>query len=245
MKKKILFLHGWHSVVGGVKPTFLRDAGFHVLNPALDDHDFDEALRTAQALYDHESPDVIVGSSRGGAIAMNLNSGTTPMVLLCPAWKNWGSVSKIKSNSLILHSRLDDVIPFEDSVQLVAQSHLPADILIEIGQDHRLADDQSLAVLRWACDLFCNGESIPTGLDDGTHLQTPSEGEGASADSDGSYICDSCGEEIVIPLDRSEGDVQSYVEDCPVCCNPNVIHVRFDDQEHTSVWAEPEQDRDS
>jgi hypothetical protein len=176
---------------------------------------------------------------------MNLNSGTTPMVLLCPAWKNWGSVSKIKSNSLILHSRLDDVIPFEDSVQLVAQSHLPADILIEIGQDHRLADDQSLAVLRWACDLFCNGESIPTGLDDGTHLQAPSEGEGASADSDGSYICDSCGEEIVIPLDRSEGDVQSYVEDCPVCCNPNVIHVRFDDQEHASVWAEPEQDRDS
>ena len=24
---KILFLHGWHSVPGGVKPTFLKDHG--------------------------------------------------------------------------------------------------------------------------------------------------------------------------------------------------------------------------
>tara|TARA_A100001391_G_scaffold204208_1_gene199028 strand:- start:1203 stop:1409 length:207 start_codon:yes stop_codon:yes gene_type:complete len=30
---KILSLHGWHSVVGGVKPTFLRDACHNVINP--------------------------------------------------------------------------------------------------------------------------------------------------------------------------------------------------------------------
>lgn len=245
MTKKILFLHGWHSVVGGVKPTSLQEAGFQVLNPALDDDDFDLALKNAQTIYDRESPDVIVGSSRGGAIAMNLNSGMTPIVLLCPAWKNWGKVSRLKPNSMILHSRFDDVIPFEDSVQLVAQSHLPEDILIEVGRDHRLADDQSLAVLRWACDMFCKGDSIPTSLDDGTHLASGSEFDRTSANSDGSYICDTCGEEIVIPLDRSEGDVQSYVEDCPVCCNPNVIHVQFDDQDRFRVWAEPEQDRDS
>lgn len=245
MTKKVLFLHGWHSIVGGVKPTSLQQAGFHVLNPALDDDDFDRALRTAQTLYDRELPDVVVGSSRGGAIAMNLNSGATPIVLLCPAWKNWGSASRLKPNSMILHSRQDDVIPFEDSVQLVAQSHLPADILIEVGQDHRLADEQSLAVLRWACDLFCKGESIPTGLEDGTYLANASDQDGASTMTDGSYICDSCGEEIVIPLDRSEGEVQSYVEDCPVCCNPNVIHVQFDDQDRARVWAEPEQDRDA
>ena len=45
----ILFLHGWHSVVGGVKPTFLKNAGHEVINPALDDNDFDLAVRTAQA----------------------------------------------------------------------------------------------------------------------------------------------------------------------------------------------------
>ena len=37
---KILFLHGWQSTPGGVKPTFLKDHGHEVLNPALPDDDF-------------------------------------------------------------------------------------------------------------------------------------------------------------------------------------------------------------
>ena len=46
-----------------------------------------------------------------------------------------------------------------------------------------------------------------------------------------SYICDSCGEEIVIPIDPSAGSNQEYVEDCPVCCRANVIHVKIGDDE--------------
>lgn len=64
----------------------------------------------------------------------------------------------------------------------------------------------------------------------------------ATLDSDGSYICDSCGEEIVIPLDPAGGHSQTYVEDCPVCCNPSVIHVDWDGTQ-ASVRAESEQDR--
>lgn len=60
-------------------------------------------------------------------------------------------------------------------------------------------------------------------------------------DDDGSYVCDSCGEEIVIPLDPAAGHSQSYVEDCPVCCNPNLIRVEWDGA-HASVTAEAEQD---
>jgi DNA replicative helicase MCM subunit Mcm2 (Cdc46/Mcm family) len=54
------------------------------------------------------------------------------------------------------------------------------------------------------------------------------------------YVCDSCGEEIVTPLDLSEGVTQEYVEDCPVCCRPNVIHVEIDEDGEAKVWAEPE-----
>ncbi len=57
-----------------------------------------------------------------------------------------------------------------------------------------------------------------------------------------SYTCDGCGEEIVIPLDLSQGASQEYVEDCPVCCRANVIHVEIDEDGKASVWAEPEQD---
>ena len=86
---KILFLHGWRYIVDGVKPTHLKQAGHEMLNPALDDDDYEQAVRTAQAEYDQNEPDVIVGSSRGGVVAMNIDSGDTPLVLLCPAWKNW------------------------------------------------------------------------------------------------------------------------------------------------------------
>jgi hypothetical protein len=57
-----------------------------------------------------------------------------------------------------------------------------------------------------------------------------------------SYVCDSCGEDIVVPIDWSAGNRQSYVEDCPVCCNPNVIHVEIDGTD-AYVRSEPEQDR--
>lgn len=63
-----------------------------------------------------------------------------------------------------------------------------------------------------------------------------------SYDQEGSYVCDSCGENVVIPLDPTQGRHQSYVEDCPVCCNASVIHVDWDGN-HARVWAEAEQDR--
>lgn len=55
-----------------------------------------------------------------------------------------------------------------------------------------------------------------------------------------SYICDSCGEEIVIPLDPSAGGRQQYVEDCPVCCHANMITVEFDEDGEVRVWSESE-----
>ncbi len=55
-----------------------------------------------------------------------------------------------------------------------------------------------------------------------------------------SYVCDSCGEEIVIPLDLAAGASQEYVEDCPVCCRPNVIRVEIGEDGEVRIWAEGE-----
>ena len=63
---KILFLHGWQSVPGGVKPTYLKDHGHTVINPALPHEDMAEAVRIAQAVFDQHRPQVVVGSSRSG-----------------------------------------------------------------------------------------------------------------------------------------------------------------------------------
>ena len=45
----------------------------------------------------------------------------------------------------------------------------------------------------------------------------------------GSYVCPSCGESIDVRVDPTGGSAQSYVEDCPVCCRPNVLSIRIDD----------------
>src|ERR1035438_9415206 len=99
------FLHGWQSVPGGVKPTFLAQHGHEVINPKLPDEDFTLAVRIAQEEFDKHHPDVVVGSSRGGAVAMNIRSGSAKLVLLCPAWKKFGTVKKVKLGTVILHSR--------------------------------------------------------------------------------------------------------------------------------------------
>lgn len=224
---KVLFLHGWHSVPGGIKPTYLVRNGLEVINPKLDDDDFEQALRTAQACYQEHHPEVIVGSSRGGALAMNIKAPKAKLVLLCPAWKNWGRANRVKSNTIILHSRLDDVIPYKDSEELARESQAT---LLEVGHDHRLADEQSLEVLLWACKLPASTDGLSE-----IDQQVPLNEEAC-------YLCDSCGEEIVIPLDLTQGASQTYVEDCPVCCHANIIHVQVDVRGNLSVTAEPEQD---
>jgi hypothetical protein len=58
---RILFLHRWRSVPGGVKPTFLAQHGHEVVNPALPYENFAEAARIAQAEFDRHRPDMVVG----------------------------------------------------------------------------------------------------------------------------------------------------------------------------------------
>jgi hypothetical protein len=66
-------------------------------------------------------------------------------------------------------------------------------------------------------------------------------GSATAINDESFYTCPTCGESIVIPLDPTAGPEQQYVEDCPVCCNPNVIHVEFfGDSEPPRLWAEAE-----
>ena len=69
----------WQSTPGGVKPPTSKTTATTVLNPALPDDNFEAAVTIAQVEFDRHHPDVVVGSSRGGAVAMNINIGSTPL----------------------------------------------------------------------------------------------------------------------------------------------------------------------
>lgn len=58
--------------------------------------------------------------------------------------------------------------------------------------------------------------------------------------TEASYLCDVCGEEIVIPIDRTAGESQEFVEDCPVCCHPQVIRVEIEEDGEVRAWSEGE-----
>jgi hypothetical protein len=42
------------------------------------------------------------------------------------------------------------------------------------------------------------------------------------------YQCAGCGEWNETSVDSSAGTRQEYVEDCQVCCKPNILHVSWD-----------------
>jgi len=54
------------------------------------------------------------------------------------------------------------------------------------------------------------------------------------------YVCPHCGEVVDTEPDRGGGEAQSYVEDCPVCCRPNVLRVSIDDEGVVHVTARAE-----
>jgi hypothetical protein len=52
-----------------------------------------------------------------------------------------------------------------------------------------------------------------------------------------SFQCAGCGQRNRTKVDESAGRRQSYVEDCQVCCKPNVLHIEYDRTEQEFVIA--------
>jgi hypothetical protein len=64
--------------------------------------------------------------------------------------------------------------------------------------------------------------NFPDPLDDAFPL-----GDG-TADLSAPAGCPYCGEPVELAVDPGGGNVQEYVEDCPVCCRPWRVTVRWD-----------------
>ncbi len=142
---KILFLHGKEGTPLGTKPTYLKSKGYEVIAPALDKNDWEASRVAARKAFEEHSPDVVVGSSRGGALACDLKTGSIPKVLIAPAYKHFpAKIVDVGRNCWILHCKDDDTVKFEHSVQL---SEATQATLIECGAGHRMSDDTALRVL--------------------------------------------------------------------------------------------------
>ena len=150
---KILFLHGLESLPGGSKVEYLRGLGHTVLNPLLPKNDFEESVRIAQDEVDTEQPDVIVGSSRGGAVAMEVDFSAR-LVLIAPAWKHFNVPATAPPGTSVLHCTTDDKVFFQDSEELKGTNLIPC------GESHRMDDEMALAALGRAVGGSLQSEAL-------------------------------------------------------------------------------------
>lgn len=52
----------------------------------------------------------------------------------------------------------------------------------------------------------------------------------AELEEDATYVCESCRQEFVFPVDITDGPRQQFVEECPICCHENVILIEVDEE---------------
>ena len=141
---KILFLHGKEGTPEGTKPTFLREKGHLVIAPVLPKDDWELSVRRAYDCLNAFKPDVVVGSSRGGAVTCALETAGIPKILIAPAYRHFG-VEKplVDETTTILHCPKDDLVMYKDSHDLTALGAR----LITCGENHRMSDPEALATL--------------------------------------------------------------------------------------------------
>jgi hypothetical protein len=68
----------------------------------------------------------------------------------------------------------------------------------------------------------------------------PSAEDVAEWSVEASADCPHCGEPVTLTLDPGGGTRQEYVEDCPVCCRPWRVQVRYGGDGSASVTLDPD-----
>lgn len=147
-------MHGLEGSPQGTKATLLAQA-FIATTPAMDTSDFEGCVRLQAGVIDYFRPDVIVGSSFGGAVLLALlqrGLWRGPSLLLAQAGLRYGLPVSLPDgvDIWIVHGTGDDIIDPNDSRRLAAAGDDGRVRLIEVNDDHPLrASTGSGQLVRW------------------------------------------------------------------------------------------------
>ena len=139
---RILFLHGLESSPSGRKAIWLAQR-YGARVPALTTSDWATARAQAEAAVRDYEPELIIGSSFGGALLLSLLAdGVTRAraVLIAQAGVKYGLPPRLPegARAILLHGTADDVVPIAGS-RALARDAGPGVQLWEIeGGDHPL-----------------------------------------------------------------------------------------------------------
>ena len=151
---RIMYLHGLEGNSNGTKGLYCQTqygavapqmpASLEYLMRSRKDCIKDCYQIAKMAVLSH-NPDLIIGSSFGGGIAMALmqnNVHKGKAILLAPAGVKYGLPTQIPQGNqvVIIHDPTDDIVPFKDSVRIYGDNILDGcDVkIIKTDGGHRL-----------------------------------------------------------------------------------------------------------
>jgi hypothetical protein len=155
---RVQFVHGLEGSPQGSKARLLAEH-FDARTPAMDTRDFDASVALQADAARSFVPDVLVGSSFGGAVAVAmLQRGLWrgPTLLLAQAALRMGLEPRLPSDVWVwlVHGARDELIDVADSRALAAAGCPERTRLIEVDDDHPLrASVADGSLVRWIREL--------------------------------------------------------------------------------------------
>jgi pimeloyl-ACP methyl ester carboxylesterase len=138
----VQFVHGLESSPSGDKARYFS-RHFDAVTLPMDTSVFEASVGVQAARIAERSPDVLVGSSFGGAVALALlvrGIFRGPTLLLAPAHRYYGVEEGVPLGVpvLIVHGTRDSVVSIEGSRALARTGTLGLVRLVEVDDEHRL-----------------------------------------------------------------------------------------------------------
>ncbi len=155
---KVQFIHGLEGSPQGKKARLLA-RHFEARTPSMDTTDFESCVEVQRQTLREFQPEILVGSSFGGAVAVALlqrGEWAGPTLLLAQAAEHFGLRPQLPDGVpiWIVHGSRDDVVDPDDSRRLAAAGSPKWVRWIEVDDDHSLnASVESGALVDWVREL--------------------------------------------------------------------------------------------
>lgn len=106
---------------------------------------FESLIKDTISFCKDWNPDLIIGSSQGGAVAMEVvkNYPNANLMLLAPAWNIFNVKPVIPQDTIIIHGNKDWLISVDDSKYLASKNKSE---LIVVNDDHPLSHSNHLII---------------------------------------------------------------------------------------------------
>jgi predicted esterase len=139
---RIQFAHGLESSPQGNKARLFAEH-FDAFTPAMNTRDFESCVRVHAEALARWQPELLIGSSFGGAVAVALlerGLWSGPTLLLAQAALRYNPGARLPDARLVtlVHGHRDEIIPIEHSRALAATGTPSLVRLIEVDDDHAL-----------------------------------------------------------------------------------------------------------